>query len=130
MEQALAQTGGEILLSGLDERIWIKRYKSELKQTLERRKNLPIITRGLVCEGDYLLVIPADHCRAIPKILFQQTPYYVYADKVAIINWETPQRVLLIQNPLIADMFRKQFEFNWSIGKKLDPKKVVIASLD
>lgn len=129
IEQTFHQSGGEVLLSGLDERDWIKHYKADLKNTLDRRKNMNIRGRCLLCEGDSLVTMSIDSYRTIPKMLFQQTPYYIYADKIAIINWDLPRRVLLIQNPMIADTFRKQFEFNWSIGKKLDVKKVVVASL-
>ena len=127
IEDCYARTGGEVLLSGVDERAWLSRYNDELHAMLTRRQGLAIVTRFLICEGDTLLTAPPEHYRAIPKLLFQQTPYYVYADRLAIINWELPQNVLLIQNAAIAGTFRRQFEFNWSVGRKLDPKKVAIA---
>ncbi len=128
VEECYAKTGGEVLLSGVDERLWIKKYGKDLQQALDwRKKN--ITTRLLISEGDTVLTGPPEFYRAIPKYLFQQTPYYVYADRMAIINWGPPQQALLIQNPMIAETFRRQFEFNWSIGRKLDPKKVVIAKL-
>ncbi len=129
IELTYAASGGEVLLSGVDERVWINKYKEELKQALGWRKGKNIITRFLIAEGDNLLTASEEYYRAIPKYLFQQTPYYVYADKIAIINWEAPQTVLLIQNSMIAETFRRQFEFNWSIGKELDRSKVAIASL-
>ena len=128
IEQTFGTTGGEILLSGLNERDWIKNYKADFPAMLARHAGAKITVRMLVCEGDNLIAVPVECYRAIPKMLFQQTPYYIYADKMAIINWE-PRRVLLIQNPMIVETFRRQFEFNWSLGKKLDPKKVVIAKL-
>jgi len=128
IEQTLSATGGEVLLSGLNEREWIKNYKADFATMVPRRIGMNITTRHLICEGDNLITTPVDWYRAIPKMLFQQNPYYIYADRVAIISWE-PRRVLLIQNSMIADSFRKQFRFNWSIGKKLDPKKVVMAKL-
>ncbi len=128
VEKCYAQTGGEILLSGVDERVWIRKYRKDLQQVIDwRKKN--ITTRLLICEGDTLLTGPAEYYRAIPKYLFQQAPYYVYADRLVIINWGPPQTVLLINNPMIAETFRRQFEFNWSLGRKLDPKKVAIATL-
>lgn len=129
IEMTYASTGGEVLLSGVDERIWLQKYKDELRQALDWRKETKIITRFLIAEGDTLLTAPAEYYRAIPKYLFQQTPYYVYADKIAIINWAPPQTVIFIQNTMIAETFRRQFEFNWSIGRKLDPSKVAIASV-
>lgn len=129
IEDCYADTGGEVLLSGVEEKIWIKKYGQDLKQAVARRKDKNITTRFLICEGDALLTASPEFYRAIPKYLFQQSPYYVYADRLAIINWDPPQTVMLIQNAMIAETFRRQFEFNWSIGKGLNPTGVVIASL-
>ncbi len=129
IEATIGRSGGEVLLSGVDESLWIKKYRKELKEMLNRRADMNISQRLLICEGDNLVTVTPEKYRAIPKILFQQTPYYVYADKVAIINWGPPQRILLIQSSGVAETFRRQFEFNWKLGKRLDPKNVVIAGL-
>lgn len=121
--------GGEVLLSGVDERIWIEKYKEDLKNTLKLREGLHIRTRFLIAEGDNFLTCPHDCYRAIPAMLFQQTPYYVYGDHVAFINWGPPQTVILIQSPAMAQTFRSQFEFNWSRGRELDATSVIQATL-
>jgi hypothetical protein len=128
MGQVFATTGGEGLLNNLDERDWIKNYKDELADIVERQRGMNIRMRFLVCEGDHFIVLSPEQYRAIPEVLFQQTPYFVYADRVAFITWE-PRRVLLIQNAAMADTFRSQFEFNWALGRKLDPKKIIKAKL-
>ena len=129
IEACYDKTGGEVLLSGVDEKIWIKKYKDDLREVINWRKDRNIITRFLICEGDVWLTADVKYYRAVPKVLFQQTPYYVYADRLAIINWQAPQTVLLVQNQAIAETFRRQIEFNWSMGRELNPKKVVIAGL-
>lgn len=129
IEDCYAETGGEVLLSGVDEKMWIKKYKDELKQVINWRKEKKISTRFLICEGDAWLTADPKYYRAIPKILFQQTPYYIYADRFALINWARPQTVIVIQNAMVAETFRKQFEFNWSVGQQLNPKKVFIAKV-
>ena len=127
---ALSPAGGEVLISGVDERIWLEKYKAELPSFLKRQVALNIHPRLLVAEGDHLVLGGPDVYRAVPRTLFQQVPHYVYADRFAIINWGPPQRILLVQNALIAETFRRQFEFNYAMGRKLDPKKVVIARLE
>ena len=77
-----------------------------------------------------MVLISPDSYRAVPRYLFQQTPTFVYADRFAIVNWGPPQRILLVQNALIADTFRRQFEFNFSLGRPLDPDKVVVIKLE
>ena len=128
--EAVLPDGSEVLISGVDERVWIKKYGDDFRAMIRRRRKRNIVNRILVAEGDTLLTGAAEHYRAIPKWLFQQTPYYIYADRLAIINWAPPQTVLLIQNVMIAETFRRQFEFNWGMGKQLDKRKIVIAKMD
>ncbi len=127
---ALGATGGEVLMSGIDEQIWLDHYKPELAAALKRQFALGIHNRLLIAEDDPLVLIGPDAYRVVPRPLFQQAPYYVYADRFAIISWGPPQRILLVNNALIAETFRRQFEFNWQMGRELDPKKVVVARLD
>lgn len=127
---ALGATGGEVLMSGIDERIWLEKYKSELTANLKRQIALKIFNRLLVAEGENMALVNPDTYRAVPRYLFQQTPTFVYADRFAIVNWGPPQRILLVQNALIAETFRRQFEFNYNLGRKLDPNKVVVIKLE
>jgi hypothetical protein len=56
--------------------------------------------------------------------LFGQTPYFVYGDRYAIINWE-PMRIIRIRSQSVADTFRKQFEFNWALGTPIKNPKIL-----
>ncbi|MGE4352281.1 MAG: multiprotein-bridging factor 1 family protein [Bdellovibrionales bacterium] len=127
---ALGTTGGEVLISGISDRYWIENYKNEFAAALKRQRDHKIFSRILIEEGDNVIVIGPKVYRSIPSYLFQQMPVYIYADRVAIINWGPPQRVLLIQNPLINDGFRRQFEFNYEIGKPLNKKNLVVVKLE
>jgi transcriptional regulator with XRE-family HTH domain len=127
--ESILPDNSEIMVAGVDERVWIKKYGDDFKAMIRRLRQRNFTSRILIAEGDTLLTNSAKNYRTIPKWLFQQTPYYVYADRVAIINWGPPQFVILMQNALIAETFRRQFEFNWEMGKKLDPKKVAIADM-
>lgn len=126
----LGRTGGEVLISGVNEKKWLERFKPELTAALIQQRKLGITNRLLIAEGDNFVIIGPATYRAVPSYLFQQAPYYVYADRFAIINWGPPMRILLVINPLIAQTFRNQFEFNYMHGKMLDKKKVAIAKLE
>ena len=78
-----------------------------------------IKSRALLCEGDVdvLPYIDIESYRWISKDLFTQLLYYVYADKFALVVWGNPIRITIIQNKLVADTFRRQFEMNWKNGK-------------
>ena len=126
----LGSTGGEVMISGVDENIWLKKYKPELTAWLIKCRPLGIRNRLLIAEGDQTVLIGPDPYRSVPKYLFQQTPYFIYGDRFAIINWGPPQRIMLVKNALIADTFRRQFEFNYQLGRKLDRKNTVIIKLE
>jgi transcriptional regulator with XRE-family HTH domain len=111
--------GGELLLSGVDERIWLKFYSEPLKLFQKKMAQLNVSPRLLIRAGDSLITAPPSCYRAVPEWIFAQTPYYIYHDKMAIIHWGPPQRIILIQSKNIAETFRQQFEYNWLHGKEL-----------
>lgn len=55
---------------------------------------------------------------------FSNVPFYVYGDKMAIIVTTSPEDplILLVQNRVIAEAYRKQFEAMWNASK--DPQKI------
>ena len=109
----LKNDGGEVLISGLNERFFMQRLGKKLTQHLERLKNANIKERLLISEDDDYIVAPKETYRRLSKEIFSQTPYYVYAEKCGFILWGPPLRVILIHNQALSESFRKQFEFNW-----------------
>lgn len=126
----LGVTGGEILMSGIKESIWLERYKPELTEWLNKIFALNIRTRLLIAEGDHEVLISPDAYRSVPTYLFQQNPYFIYGDRFALISWGPPQRIMLIKNAVVADTFRRQFEFNYQLGREVDPKKAVVIKIE
>jgi hypothetical protein len=130
IESTLAMLGGgEVLISGVEEGYPLKHFPVEFKATLQRREQLNIRTRALICQGNTFIVMRPENYRAISKELFQQTCSYVYADKVAILNPQPPFGTMIIKNRFVAETHRRQFEFNWAYGRPLDPRNVVIGKL-
>jgi transcriptional regulator with XRE-family HTH domain len=115
----LKGSGQEVSLSGVDESMWDD-YADYLAFHVNRLKENNIPMRILMQQGDtnfFPGIDPATQYRWISKELFTQMLYYVYADKFAMVLWGKPIRITIIQNKLIADTFRKQFEMNWKNGK-------------
>ncbi|MBP9867766.1 MAG: helix-turn-helix domain-containing protein [Alphaproteobacteria bacterium] len=110
--------GGDVLLSGIDESLWAD-YAELVEMHQKRMSAYNIKSRALLCEGDVdvLPYIDIESYRWISKDLFTQLLYYVYADKFALVVWGNPIRITIIQNKLVADTFRRQFEMNWKNGK-------------
>jgi len=109
----------EFLLSGLDESRWDD-YRDLVMQHQMRLAQNAIDLRALIRDGDRNFLPnlnPQQHYRWISKALFTQLPYFVYADKYAMVVWGPPVRVIMIQNRIVTETFRKQFEINWQNGK-------------
>lgn len=121
--------GGELLLGNLDERIYLKLYGKQMRSVFHKWRELNITARALVKDDENFFLMPLECHRAIPKMLFSQIVYYVYADKLVIADFKETPRFIMVQSKSMADAFRQQFEFNWSIGKKIDPKKATLWQL-
>ncbi len=118
--------GGDLILSSVSDRPLVDRYPKETLAYLRRMNDLNVKRRILMCEGDNEIIgAQPEFYRQMPKILFAQTAYYIYKDKVALLMWEL-QKILLIENKNIADAFRTQFEYNWSISQPLTRHKQIL----
>ncbi len=114
--------GGEVLLANVDnDKHWSRDSESIklIKRWVEEREKLGIITRCLVCEGEKFFLQNRELYRIVPQELFSQVPYYIYGDKtVFMLLAQLPIRSILIENALLTEAFRNQFEYSWKIGKK------------
>ena len=110
-------SGGEVFLSSLDDKLWQNIYPKELPIMIARRKKLKIVTRALVVNTSDNLTLPAENCRKVQKATFSHAPYYVYANKVAILKMLDPIRIILINNPTLAESFHAQFQNDWDQGE-------------
>jgi transcriptional regulator with XRE-family HTH domain len=118
--------GGELLISNLDERPFFKLYGQRMKGVFERRAALNITTRALVKDKEDFFLMPLEWHRAVPAMIFGPLVYLLYADRMAVMDFIASPRFILIHNKSLVDTFRAQFEFNWSIGNKIDPKKATL----
>lgn len=106
--------GGERLISGVDERVFDRvAGKERFRQALDKFAKNDITSRILAQEGDTYFVEPISHYRWVSDDWFSQIPYFIYADKYAILLTEPQQRIILIENRIIAESYRKQFNAVW-----------------
>jgi sugar-specific transcriptional regulator TrmB len=114
------KNGGEVLISGVEERKFIEEDKIALEQHLKRLRKLKCKERILIKAGDTSFVEgPQTEYRWIPKESFNPTPIYVYSDKLTVVIWGNPNYAIIIKNKNLADSYRKQFNLLWKISKKI-----------
>ena len=114
----MRDTGGEILISGLEE---IKDKDSaahkKLVSHIERLTKANITERILLQEGDRNFIAPKSSYRWIPSEYFASFPFQLYGHQLAMINWGPPQKIIIAENALTAKSFKSLFDFAWSQAK-------------
>jgi DNA-binding XRE family transcriptional regulator len=115
--QRLKDKGGEVLLAGLSE------YGPEepeklafLKAHLQRLQEAGITERIILRNGDYNLVAPRDWYRWHDTSDLGDTPFQLYGERIALIEWGPPERIILIDHPKFAATFRNLFNTVWDVS--------------
>lgn len=110
----------EIVICGVAEKYLedkLKEYLDYHRKEMASNKNVRM--RCLIEESD-LDLGASDYChyRWQAKESFSNVPFYIYGDKLAIIVTSAPEDplILLIQNRVIAEAYRRQFEAMWTIA--------------
>lgn len=112
----LSKEGGELLVRGVSDRRFLKEAREPLVNYLRKvHRHKKMRARLLVCEGDTFFFGKPDTTiyRWVPKETFGLVPCYVYRDKYAVLLWGPPLRVVITQNPSLAETYRRQFEADW-----------------
>lgn len=122
---SLAKTGGEVLGFGVEEKTDISPdVHKKITAYLDKLKAANISERLIIREGDTNLLAPEEFYKRIPQEYFSPHPFYIYADKIALINWATPTKIFIINSPLFSDTFTRAFNFIWDNAATLNVKTV------
>lgn len=116
--KSLLEKGGEVLIYGLEEKINTnsEEYR-KVKRHLDRIIDANITERIILREGDTNFMGPQEFYRWIDEKHFSPYPFMLYANKLAMINWGPPCKVLIIDSPLYSQNFQKIFDIIWDIAK-------------
>ena len=115
---SLISSGGDVLINFADNS---RSSQAVIEKQLYLRKS-GIGMRFLVRDGDTHFIYPLDEYRYLPKGFFINNPILIYKDKVAMIVADetdnAADKIIIIRNPMITELQRKQFEYFWSSGKQ------------
>lgn len=130
--QSLLDNNDEVLVGNVDEREFIKYLDEEtLLLHVERMKHLNSHYKILVCEDDYFFPVTSyAEYRWIDKEEFSSIPFYVFADKLAIILWMDEPLVFLINDAAATTVYREKFMLQWKNSKKPPKSDKAITSFD
>lgn len=124
--ETLKQHGGEVLVGGVAENIFLKKAAEPLFNFIRKFNKRPHIkARLLVCEEDtnFLGRPETSVYRWVEKESFGLVPYYIYQDKYAVLIWGAPLRIIITQNRSLTETYRRQFEAEWKRAK-IPPKNI------
>lgn len=109
----LREPGAEVLFNLASEKDCIGLNQDILNDYFVHITRYGITERLLVAKGDiYVIGKPSDY-RWLKPETFNHVFYIVYGTNVAFHILGQPHRLIIIRNPAIADMFRRQFDANW-----------------
>lgn len=116
--ETLREKGGEGLHSLDDERPFVRQYHSVFLWYYQQFRKYGLKERILMREGitTYYGTPDVVQYRWCSHDLASQVSASVYGDKYSIM---LPDRLVIIENKLMADTYRQQFENNWERSKPI-----------
>ena len=124
IHKTLSKNPGPVYVSNADERKFERWLGADNVQLhIERMQNIAGITYEiLIQEGDNYTLASSSYAkyRWQPKELFSSIPFYIYGDKLAIIIFDNEPTVIVLNYPVIASAYKKQFEGIWNISTPVD----------
>lgn len=117
---------GNVLVSNVDERLFVKALGDFADIHIARVSKLDKVRyQILVREGDtYTPGSSYAEYRAIPQELFASVPFYLYNDKLAIMQFDGEVTVIVLHYPAIASAYRTQFADMWGRATAISQKKL------
>jgi DNA-binding XRE family transcriptional regulator len=114
----ISQKGGDICVSGVDDRLFLTAYGKENAEKhftrMNKLKNLK--ARALIRAGDKVALGKGYMSYKWDKTTSSDSvPFYVYGEKLAIIIFqaEPSPQVVVLTSSLVANAYRRQFDVLW-----------------
>ena len=94
-------------------------YKDYTLRMSELFKQNKILHKNLIEEKVKTFPSIYSKSRVMPDGQFENVPFYVYGNKLAIILWGGKIKIICINNAELANAYRKIFEFVWNQSKSV-----------
>jgi len=121
--KTIKETGGEICVSNVDERNWIKWMGEEeyadhsvRMKSLENYKFKIFIEEG----DDFFIASKIAEYRYMPSEFFTEQSFYAYGGKLALLKFtDETAEIVIHDNTEFAQSFRVLFNYAWSKTEKI-----------
>lgn len=123
-ETIAAAPDKEILITNNTEPTgYSKRVADYLAMHLERLENIGATEKIIAVEGDSNLLDGVCDYRYVAAEDFCDSPTFIYADKLALLRWGPPARVIILREPLFTESLRKLFGHAWKHARTAERRK-------
>ncbi|MCB9978455.1 MAG: helix-turn-helix transcriptional regulator [Rhodospirillales bacterium] len=120
--ETVKDSGGSILVSNVDERDFEKWLGEKKAEHIERMKALKgkIEYKILIREGDtFFPAVDYAEYRWISRGYFSSVPFYVYANKLAIMLFGETPTIIVLDYQAVAATYRAQFQALWDVAEEV-----------
>lgn len=116
----ITRTAKEVLISGIDDSKYNKTLPIFMSKYFAQLKAKKIKERVITADRSNIFQFnnPTTTYRYLPEKEFNSTNTFIYANKIAIVSWNTPPTVIRIENKTLANTYRQHFEHLWKIAKR------------
>lgn len=109
----------EYLMCAVDEKLFAKLDAAQHTRYQQAAQRIGFRERFLAPDTQTMFLSSKNSYRVLPKKLLGVVPYFLYADRMAVMFWnKRPRRLLIIRNASLNETFRMQFNLLWGIAKK------------
>ncbi len=115
--------GSSVLIFGVKETDKKSKNYNLIRSHVDRLIECEVAEKILLEEGDTNYIAPKEWYRWLPKQYFRPATFQVYHTKLAIISWN-PMKIIVVDNPLIADGYRVLFELAWDSAIHVESNEV------
>lgn len=111
----------EYLMCAVDEKLFAMLDAAQHARYQQAVQRTGFKERFLVPDTQRTFLSARSAYRVLPKELLGVVPYFLYADRMAVLFWnKRPRRLLIVRNASLHDTFKAQFELLWGMARPVD----------
>lgn len=116
----ISRTTKEVLITGIDDARYNETLPTFMPKYFKELKTKKIKERVITADRPDIFQYKAATTtyRFLPEKEFNPTNTFIYANKIAIVNWDIPPTVIRIENKNLASTYRQHFEHLWKVAKR------------
>lgn len=115
----------EYLMCAVEENLFAKLDATQHTRYQHAAQRIGFKERFLVPDTQRSFLSARSAYRVLPKELLGVVPYFLYADRMAVMFWnKRPRRLLIIRNASLNETFKAQFELLWNLARPVDTAAV------